>query len=93
MRYLAEHHEALRSAIIQLETIVGADATALSFRPINATVPTSPLYDAQMAFKGQALPASPSPSEGTPPYQAYPPTVSNYPAYPINRGLGNEIRS
>lgn len=68
-------------------------ATALSFRPITATVPTSPLHDAQMGWKGQPLPASPSVSEGTPPYREYPPTVSNYPAYPINRGLGNEIRS
>lgn len=37
-RYLAEHHEALRDAIIQLETIVGADATALSsrYQPLDA---------------------------------------------------------
>ena len=68
-------------------------AAALSFRPFSATVPTSPMYDAQMAFKGQGLPASPSPSDGTPPYQSYPPTVSAYPAYPIDRGLTSEIRT
>lgn len=67
-------------------------ATAISFRPITATVPTNPAYDFQSAWKGLPTPASPSPTEGTPPYQSYPPTVSPYPAYPINRTLGDELR-
>ena len=42
----------------------GGDASiALAFRPITATNPTTISHDAQMAWKGQSLPASPDPTD------------------------------
>jgi hypothetical protein len=41
----------------------GNAALSLAFRPLGPAVPTSPLYDAQMAWKGQPLPASPDPTD------------------------------
>ena len=67
-------------------------ATALSFRPIPSTSPTSVLQDVQSAMKGQELPPSPSPAEGTPPYRAYPAIAPTLPNYDINRTLSSELR-
>ena len=67
-------------------------ATALSFRPIPSTSPTSVLQDAQTAFKGQELPPSPSPADGTPPYRSYPPIAPTLPNYDITRTLSSELR-
>jgi hypothetical protein len=67
-------------------------ATALSFRPVPATAPTTVVHDAQMGFKGQPLPPSPSPSDGTPPYQSYPAITSVVPTYDITRSLSSELR-
>lgn len=67
-------------------------ATALTFRPMPITAPTTTLHDAQMAFKGQPLPPSPSPSDGTPPYQPYPATASILAPYDITRKLTSELR-
>jgi hypothetical protein len=67
-------------------------ATALTFRPIPPTSPTSFLQDAQSAFKGQTLPPSPSPAEGTPPYRSYPPVAPTLPNYDITRRLSSELR-
>lgn len=67
-------------------------ATALSFRPIPSTQPSSVLQDAQTAFKGQTLPPSPSPSEGTPPYMSYPPIAPRLPNYDITRTLSSELK-
>jgi hypothetical protein len=67
-------------------------ATALTFRPIPSTQPTSVLQDAQTAFKGQTLPPSPSPADGTPPYRAYPAVASTLPNYDITRTLSSELK-
>lgn len=67
-------------------------ATALTFRPISASVPTSVMQDAQTAFKGQTLPSSPSSVDGTPPYQAYPATTATLPNYDITRSLSSELK-
>jgi hypothetical protein len=67
-------------------------ATALTFRPISSTAPTSVLQDAQTAFKGQILPPSPSPVDGSPPYQAYPATAATLPNYDITRSLSSELK-
>ncbi len=67
-------------------------ATALSFRPVPATNPTTVLHDAQMGFKGQTMPPSPSPADGTPPYQPYPGTAGVLPSYDITRTLSSEFK-
>lgn len=67
-------------------------ATALTFRPIPSSAPTSALQDAQTAFKGQTLPASPSPADGVPPYRAYPPVAPSIPNYDITRNLSSELK-
>ncbi len=67
-------------------------ANALTFRPIPSTSPTSVLQDAQTAFKGQELPPSPSPAEGTPPYRSYPPVAPTLPNYDIARNLSSELK-
>jgi len=67
-------------------------ATALTFRPIPSSQPTSVLQDAQTAFKGQTLPPSPSPADGTPPYRAYPPVAPTIPNYDITRTLSSELK-
>ena len=67
--------------------------SALSFRPLLATNPTTALYDAQMSSKGLPLPASPSPNTANPPYMAYKPALVNTTATGINRELISEIRS
>lgn len=67
-------------------------ATALTFRPIPSSAPTSVLQDAQTAFKGQILPPSPSPSEGTPPYREYPAQATRLPNYDITRTLSSELK-
>ncbi len=67
-------------------------ATALTFRPIPSSQPTSVLQDAQTAFKGQTLPPSPSPADGTPPYRAYPPVAPTIPNYDITRNLSSELK-
>jgi hypothetical protein len=66
-------------------------AQSLSFRPIPTTVPSSPLYDAQIGMKGQTLPPSPTANTGTPPYISYTPQAVTYPSYAINRQLTSEI--
>jgi hypothetical protein len=67
--------------------------TALAFRPITSTNPTTPFYDGQMGWKGQPLPPSPAPNTANPPYMAYKPTTLAGVATEINRNLGAEIRS
>jgi len=67
-------------------------ATALTFRPMPSTSPTTVLQDAQSAFKGQTLPPSPSPADGNPPYRAYPPTAPTLPNYDITRTLSSELK-
>ena len=67
-------------------------ATALSFRPMPSTSPTTVLQDAQTAFKGQTLPPSPSPADGTPPYRPNPLVAPSLPSYDITRSLGSELR-
>jgi hypothetical protein len=67
-------------------------ATALTFRPIPTTAPTSVLHDAQTAFKGQTLPPSPSPTDGSPPYRSYPAVATMLPSYDINRTLSSELK-
>ncbi len=67
-------------------------ATALSFRPVPPSAPTTVAYDAQMGFKGQTLPPSPSPSDGTPPYRPYPATPSVLSTYDITRSLSSELK-
>lgn len=67
-------------------------ATALTFRPMPSSAPTSVLQDAQTAFKGQTLPPSSSPSEGVPPYQQYPPVAPTIPNYEITRTLTSELK-
>jgi hypothetical protein len=67
-------------------------ATALTFRPIPSTAPTTVLQDAQTAFKGQTLPPSPSPVDGTPPYRPYPATAPTLPNYDITRTLSSELK-
>ena len=67
--------------------------SALSFRPLLATNPTTALYDAQMYSKGLPLPASASPNTANPPYMVYKPTLINSSATGITRELTQEIRS
>lgn len=68
-------------------------ASSAGFRPFAANVPTGAFYDAQMAWKGQPFPASPSPNTANPPYVAYRPTIVRAEATSIDRDLGSEIRS
>jgi hypothetical protein len=67
-------------------------ATALTFRPIPSTAPTTVLQDAQTSFKGQTLPPSPSPVDGIPPYRPYPATAPTLPNYDITRTLSSELK-
>lgn len=71
---------------------LGELATALTFRPIPSTAPTTVLQDAQTTFKGQLLPPSPSPVDGTPPYRPYPAIVGTLPNYDITRNLSSELK-
>lgn len=68
-------------------------AQSLSYRPILATTPTMPIYDGQMAWKGQPLPLSSSPASDNPGYQSIKPTILNATATSIQRDLSQEIRS
>jgi hypothetical protein len=68
-------------------------ASAVSMRPFEATVPTSPVYDAQMVFKGQNLPASPSPVTAQPGYMNPQLTTIDAKALPYQRDLANEFKS
>jgi len=68
-------------------------ATALSFRPLLASNPTTSLFDAQMAFKGAQPPPSPASNTANPGYTPYKPVILNAAAATITRDLGNEIRS
>ena len=68
-------------------------AQALEFRPMTSGVPSSVLYDAQTAFKGQALPPTPSPNTGHPPYWTPSTQTLEAVATDIKRDLGSEIRS
>ena len=66
---------------------------AASIRPLIASVPSSVAYDAQSAWKGQALPPTPSANTGNPPYYAPSSGIFNVKVGDINRDLGGEIRS
>jgi len=68
-------------------------ATALSFRPLLASSPTTSMFDAQMAVKGQALPPSPYANTANPGYMPYKPIMLNAAAATITRDLGKEITS
>jgi len=68
-------------------------AQALEFRPMTSGVPSSVLYDAQTAFKGQALPPTPSPNTANPPYWTPPTQTLDAVVTTIKRDLGSEIRS
>jgi hypothetical protein len=68
-------------------------ATALSFRPLLASSPTTSMFDAQMAVKGQALPPSPYANTANPGYMPYKPVILNAAAATITRDLGKEITS
>ena len=68
-------------------------ASSATFRPFAANVPTGAFYDAQMAWKGQAFPASPNPNTANPPYVAYKPAILSANATSIDRDLASEIRS
>ena len=67
--------------------------TALSFRPLLASAPTSALYDAQMYAKGQGMPPPSAPNTVNPPYMPHKPTILSATAATITRDLGKEIGS
>lgn len=66
-------------------------ASALTMRPFEVSVPTSPVYDAQMAFKGQPLPPSPSPVTSQPGYAQAPMIPLDAKALTYQRDLANEF--
>jgi hypothetical protein len=66
-------------------------ASAVSMRPFEVSVPTSPVYDAQMAFKGQHLPPSPSPVTSQPGYATPPMIPLDAKALNYQRDLGREF--
>jgi len=68
-------------------------STALSFRPLLASNPTTAFFDAQMAAKGQPLPPSSSANTANPPYMPYKPNILMADAATITRDLGREIKS
>jgi len=68
-------------------------ATALSFRPLLASNPTTAMFDAQMAFKGTQPPASSATNTANPGYMSYKPVILNASAATITRDLGKEIGS
>lgn len=68
-------------------------ATALSFRPLLASNPTTAMFDAQMAFKGTQPPPSPATNTANPGYMPYKPVILNAAAATITRNLGKEIGS
>lgn len=68
-------------------------ASAASMRPVLPNTPTSPAYDAQMAFKGQPLPPSPSPVTSEPGYKANPLATVDTVPFTYQRDLGREFMS
>lgn len=62
-------------------------AQALTFRPLIATNPTTPPYDAMMTFKGQPPSPLPGPNTGNPPYVSQQPMTYGALATSIQRDL------